>query len=360
MDSSPGPPNLRKQLKVGNSLLNLVFYNRGLSALFFLHVNLDLGSANFRLSIDGKVIVDEPSLVAVDCNSGHIKAVGRAAFDLADKPLSALSTVYPIKRGRIRDFSLAEALLRFHLRKLPKTRRIKALVTLPASASSVDKICWQQLFDCIGSVSCRFVPSTLAAALGAGVDMDLPGGILLVDIGDGKTDISVLSANEIIVSATANVGSGDFSSEIARVLRRQYNISVSESVVETLKKNLTSAVPLEVPKEMKVNGFDLVSGLPCERLVSSSVINSCLIRPLNDIARAIQDVMLETPCELSADLVDSGIILVGGGALTAGIDKFLQEYFSIPVKLADDPQHCSVLGCSAVELAQVEKVKTGG
>lgn len=328
--------------------------------MFFLHVNLDFGSANLRLSIDGKVIVDEPSLVAVDCNSGHIKAVGNAALDLADKPLAALSTVYPIRRGRIRDFSLAEALLRFHLRKLPKTRRIKARVALPASVGSVDRICWQQLFNCVGAVSCNFVPSPLAAALGAGADMDLPGGILLVDIGNGKTEVSVLSANEIIVSATANVGSGDFSAEIARVLRRQYNISVSENVVETLKKNLASAVPLEVPKEMKINGFDLVSGLPCERLVSSSVINSCLARPLNDIVRAIQDVMLETPCELSADLVDSGILLVGGGAQIVGIDKFLQGYFSIPVKLADNPQYCSVLGCSAVEVAQIEKVKTGG
>ncbi len=328
--------------------------------MFFLHVNLDFGSANLRLSIDGKVIVDEPSLVAVDCNSGHIKAVGRAALDLADKPLAALSSVYPIKRGRIRDFSLAEALLRFHLRKLSKARRIKARVTLPASVGSVDKICWQQLFDCLGAVSCNFVPSPLAAALGAGADMDLPGGILLVDIGDGKTEVSVLSANEIIVSATANVGSGDFSAEIARVLRRQYNVSVSESVVETLKKSLASAIPLEVPKEMKINGFDLVSGLPCERLVSSSVINSCLARPLNDIVRAIQDVMLETPCELSADLVDSGILLVGGGTQTAGIDKFLQDYFSIPVKVADNPQYCSVLGCSSVEVAQIEKVKTGG
>ena len=329
-------------------------------ALFFLHVNLDLGSANLRLSVDGKIVVDEPSLVAVDCNSGHVKAVGRTALDLADKPLSALSTVYPVRRGRIRDFSLAEALLRFYLRKLSKTRRVKALVALPTLASSVDKICWKQLFDCIGAVSCNFVPSSLAAALGTGIDMELPGGILLVDIGHGKTEVSVLSAGEVIISSSANVGSGDFSSEIARVLRRQYNISVSENAVEFLKKNLASAVPLEVPREMKVNGFDLVSGLPCERLVSSSVINSCLVRPLNDIARAVQDVMLETPCELSADLVDSGMILVGGGAQTIGIDKFLQEHFSIPVKLADDPQHCSVLGCSAIGSAQIEKVKTGG
>ena len=328
--------------------------------MFFLHVDLDLGSANLRLSVDGKVVVDEPSLVAVDCNSGHIKAVGSAALDLADKPLSALSTLYPIKRGRLSDFSLAEALLRFYLGKLSPTRRLKVRVALPSSVGSVERICWQQLLDCLGVVRSSFVPSPLAASLGAGLDMDLPGGFLLVDIGHGKTEVSVLSSQEIIVSATANVGGKDFSSEIARVLRRQYNISVSANGVEAIKKNLAAAIPLEVPKEMKVNGFDLVSGLPGERLVSSSVINSCLTRPLNDITRAIQDVMLETPCELSADLVDSGLILVGGGAQIFGIDKYLQEYFSIPVKIADNPRYCSVLGCSKVGYAPLEKVKTGG
>ena len=327
--------------------------------MFFLHVNLDVGSANLRLSIDGKVVVDEPSLVAVDCNSGHVKAIGREALELVDKPLSAINAVYPIKRGRIRDFSLAEALLRFHLRKLAGARRIKALVNLPASAGNVDKVCWKQLLDCVGVVSCNFVPASLSAALGAGVDMELPGGCLIVDIGSDKTDTAVLSSNEVIVSASANVGSNDFSLEISRVLRRQYNIAVSSSVIEALKKNIASAVSLEVPREMKVSGFDLVSGLPCERLISSSVISSCLARPLADIARAIQDVMLETPCELSADLVDSGLILVGGGAQTAGIDKFLQEHFSIPVKVASDPQYCSVLGSSLVDPSQVEKVRTG-
>lgn len=328
--------------------------------MFFLHVNLDVGSANLRLSVDGKIVVDEPSLVAVDCNSGHVKAIGREALELVDKPLSAIAAVYPIKRGRIRDFSLAEALLRYYLRKLAGSRRIKALVNLPVSASNVDKICWKQLLDCVGAVSCNFVPASLSAAWGAGVDMELPGGCLIVDIGNDKTDTAVLSSNEIIVSASANVGSNDFSLEIARVLRRQYNISVSGSVIETLKKNLSSAMPLEVPREMKVSGFDLVSGLPCERSISSSVVSSCLVRPLNDIARAIQDVMLETPCELSADLVDSGLILVGGGAQTAGIDRFFQEHFSIPVKIADDPQHCVILGSNSVDISAIEKVRTGG
>ncbi|MGM9991504.1 MAG: rod shape-determining protein [Candidatus Bruticola sp.] len=314
--------------------------------MFFLHVNIDLGSANIRLSIDGKIVVDEPSLVVLDCNSSHVKAIGRKALELADKPLSAISAVYPIKRGRICDFSLAEALLRFYVRQLAGMRRIKACAVLSASADSVDEVCWRQLLNCVGAVSCEFIPAPLSAVRGLGLDTKEPKGQMIVDIGAGKTEVSVLCGEEIITSSSASIGGNDFSSEISGVLRRHYTISVPSSVVESVKNGLASAVPLEVPKEMKVNGFDFVSGMPCERSISSSVISSCLSGPLRDITRIIQDVMLETPCELSADLVDSGIILIGGGSKLGGLSAFLEKHFSIPVRLADTPQYCSISGCN--------------
>ncbi|MGM9998070.1 MAG: rod shape-determining protein [Candidatus Bruticola sp.] len=316
--------------------------------MFFLPVNIDLGSANIRLSIDGKIVVDEPSLVVLDCNSGRVKAIGRRALELADKPLSALSAVYPIKRGRICDFSLAEALLRFYVRQLAGMRRIKACAVLPASADSVDKVCWKQLLNCVGAVSSEFISAPLSAMRGLGLDVKEPKGKMIVDIGAGKTEVSVLCDGEIITSACANVGGNDFSVEISGVLRRHYTIAVPNSTVESVKNSLASAVPLDVPKEMKVNGFDLVSGLPCERSISSSVIGSCLSAPLKDIARIIQDVMLETPCELSADLIDSGIVLIGGASKMNGLSAFFEKHFSIPVKLADKPQYCSISGCGTL------------
>ena len=323
--------------------------------MFSRNVNIDLGSANIRLNIDGKTVVDEPSLVAFDCNSGAIKSVGNKAMELLGKPLQGITSTYPVGNGRVREFALTEALLRFYLRQLRGLRKLKAKVVVPSCLTSADKVCWSQLLSSLGLTSCEFIKAPLAIAIGAKVDMSLPGGIRVVDIGAGKTDIAVLSQEEIIVSGTTLTAGNDFSREIARVLRRQYNMAVSSTTLEELKRSVATAVPLEAPKEMKINGFDLVSGQPCERLISSAVVTPALSRPLNDLARAIQDVMLETPCELSADLVDNGILLAGGSTGMLGLGQFLKDHFSIPVRIAEQPQYCAVQGCSMASPSQFEK-----
>lgn len=318
-------------------------------------VNLDFGSSGIRLNVDGKIAVDEPSLVAAECCSGDIKAVGSQAAELIGKSVPNFEASSPISAGRVHDFARAEALLRFFLRKVSVLRRVKVRQSLPVSASSVDIICWKQILSAAGAAESEFVSAPLAAALGAGVDMKLPGGIMVIDIGAGKTDAAVLSMGEVIVSGTTPAAGDYFDREISRVLRGSYNMSVPKGVVEQIKKEAVSACPLSVSKDLKVSGFDLTTGLPCERLISSELLSPAIADPLNEIAAAVIGVLRRTPCELSADLVDNGVVLVGGGALMSGMGQFFTERLGLPVKIAAEPRYCAAYGCADVSPAQFLK-----
>ncbi|MBQ7502929.1 rod shape-determining protein [bacterium] len=323
--------------------------------MFSLRVGLDLGSANVRLNLDGKIAVDEPSLLVVNCNSREVRLIGQKALEVRGKSIPGFEALYPFEGGRVVNLAAAEALLRYVIKKASRFRRCRLRFALPSAAGSVDRICLERAAQLAGAASVEFVSSPLAAAIGAGIDMTLPGGILIIDIGEYKTEIAVLSAGDIIDSETSAAAGREFDSSIARAVRGACKMSVMPLTVEKLKCEIASAVPLNSPKSMKVSGLDLVSGSPCEHEISSELVSAALADPLNEIVRSAAELLWRIPCELSADLCENGAVLVGGGAKLFGIGQYLQEHLGIPVKVADSPEYCVALGCSSVAPVKVDR-----
>lgn len=323
--------------------------------MFSLRVGLDLGSANVRLNLDGKIAVDEPSLLVVNCNSREVRLIGQNALEIRGKSIPGFEALCPFEGGRVVNFAAAEALLRYILKRASRFRRCRLRFALPSSSGSVDRICLERAAQLAGAVSSEFVSSPLAAAIGAGIDMTLPGGVLIMDIGEYKTDMAVLSAGDIIASETVAVGGREFDSAISRAVRNTYKMSVMPLTAEKLKCEIASAVPLSSPKLMKVSGLDLVSGSPCEHEISSELASAALSDPLNEIVRGAAELLWRIPCELSADLCENGAVLVGGSAKLFGMGQFLRERLGIPVKIADNPEYCVALGCCSVAAARVDR-----
>ncbi|MBQ7529343.1 rod shape-determining protein [bacterium] len=323
--------------------------------MFSLRVGLDLGSSNVRINVAGKVEVEGPSLVVVDVNSREVKAVGEKAKEMLGKTLSGIEAIYPIERGRVRDFSTAEAMLRFYFRQISRVRTLDLRFVLPVTASSVDKICLIRLAKLLRSGSVEFVRSPIATVLASGVEMKQPGGLLIIDIGSGKTDISVVSLGKIITAGCVRVGGRDIGLAIARSVRKEYGLIVNQSIVDTLQSSLVSASQNGNVLERNIAGLDASSGLPSERKVSSELINPALADTMKRIANGVAEVLRRTPCELCADLLDNGAILVGGCAKMSGISQFLGDYIGIPIRVVDTPEHCACLGCSLASDKQIER-----
>ena len=314
---------------------------------------IDLGTANTVILMDNKIVLDEPSIVAFDQNTGKPIAFGQKARLMHEKTHPNIKTIRPLKDGVIADFNAAEQMLRGFV-KMINTKRtlftpnIKMVVCIPSGSTEVEIRAVRDSSNHAGGSDVYMIFEPMAAAMGIGLDVEAPAGNMVVDIGGGTTEIAVISLGGIVSQQSIRVAGDVFTSEIQQYMRQQHNIKVGEITSEEIKIRIGAATTdLEnAPEPFIVRGPNLMTAHPMEIAVTSQEVAHCLDKSLAKIESAILSVLEQTPPELYQDIVEKGIFLTGGGALLRGLDKRLSEKINIPFHVAEDPLRAVARGTS--------------
>lgn len=311
-------------------------------------IGIDLGTASVMVYIKGRgVVLREPAMVAVDRNTRNILAVGEDAKRMQGRTPGNVMTIRPLRDGSIGDFDIAERMLRYFMNKVVGRRlffRPRAIVTVPSGVTDVEK---RSVIDAMldaGARRTQLMDSSVAAALGAGLDVSGPYGSMIVDIGGGVTDIAVVALEHAVVRKTVKIAGDQFDETIIRYLRRKHNLMVGERTAEELKLTIGAAVRRTEKLYMDVTGRNLVSGLPKTLRVHSDEIFEALEDSVSALVEHIHAVLERTPPELAADIFDHGIMLTGAGSLLFGLNEALSKQLKLDCLTAEDPQACTALG----------------
>jgi rod shape-determining protein MreB len=323
-----------------------------LYAMFSNDLAIDLGTANTKIFVRGKGIVNsEPSVVAVqrDARGGKkVLAVGKEAKEMVGRTPGSIQAIRPMKDGVIADFEVTQEMLRYFIARAHNRRalvRPRIIVGVPFGITEVEKRAVKEAAISAGAREVYLVEEPMAAAIGAGLPITEPSGNMIVGIGGGTTEVAVISLAGIVHSRSVRIAGDKMDEAIVQHMKRKYNLLVGEATAERIKINIGNAFPLSEPLTMEVRGRDLVAGVPKMIVVSSEEIREALADPINAVVDAVRSVLDRTPPELSADIADKGIILAGGGALLKNLDVLLREETGLPVMIADDPLSAVVLGC---------------
>jgi rod shape-determining protein MreB len=325
---------------------------------------IDLGTANTLVYAKGKGIVcSEPSVVAVqkDSTSGEdrVKAVGRPAKEMLGRTPGSIVAIRPMKDGVIADFEITEAMLRYFMARAHKRRRLiapRVIICVPFGITEVEKRAVRESAQHAGARDVYLIEEPMAAAIGSGLPIAEPSGNMVIDVGGGTTEVAVISLSGIVHSQSVRVGGDKMDQAIVQHMKRKYNLSIGESTAEMIKCTIGTAYPDDDVMTMEVKGRDLVAGLPKTLEVTSDEIRDALQEPISAIVEAVRKALEQTPPELSADIVDKGLVLAGGGALLKNLDILLREETGLPVMIADDPMSAVVLG-SGDALDQLELLR---
>jgi len=323
-----------------------------LYAMFSNDLAIDLGTANTKIFVRGKGIVNsEPSVVAVQRDARGAKkvlAVGKEAKEMVGRTPGSIQAIRPMKDGVIADFEVTQEMLRYFIARAHNRRalvRPRIIVGVPFGITEVEKRAVKEAAISAGAREVYLVEEPMAAAIGAGLPITEPSGNMIVGIGGGTTEVAVISLAGIVHSRSVRIAGDKMDEAIVQHMKRKYNLLVGEATAERIKINIGNAFPLSEPLTMEVRGRDLVAGVPKMIVVSSEEIREALADPINAVVDAVRSVLDRTPPELSADIADKGIILAGGGALLKNLDVLLREETGLPVMIADDPLSAVVLGC---------------
>ena len=324
-------------------------YNlRSLFSLFSSDLAIDLGTANTLVFARGKgIVVNEPSIVAINKNSGEVIAVGREAKDMLGRTPGNVEAIRPMKDGVIADFKVAEKMLTYFIRRAHNRRLLvhpRIVIGVPGEITPVERRAVQDSAYRAHASEVYLVEQALAAAIGAGLPVEEPSGNMVVDIGGGTTDIAVISMSGIVYSRSVRVAGNEMDEAVMHYLKRKYNLLVGERTAEQIKMEIGSAYPLGKPLTMQVKGRNLIEGVPRIVTIDDNEIREALSECVSTILSAIRVALERTPPELSADISDRGIVLTGGGALIKNLDKRIREETGLPVTIADDPLAAVVLG----------------
>lgn len=315
---------------------------------FTEEVGIDLGTANVLVYIKGQgIVLNEPSVVAIDKESGDILAVGEEAREMLGRTPASIVAVRPLKDGVISDYDVTERMLKYFIRKACGSSRFfrpKLMVCVPSGVTEVEKRAVREAATQAGGKSVFLMEEPVAAAIGAGLDISKPEGIMIIDIGGGTTDIAVISMGGIVTSASEKVAGDRFDESIIKYLRKHHNLYIGERTAEQLKVKIGTAYPREEKIAVECKGRDLVTGLPKTIQVTSEELMEALDEPLTIICESVHNVLEKTPPELAADISSSGIVLTGGGAYLWGIDRRIQERTGIKVWIAEDAKSCVAIG----------------
>lgn len=316
--------------------------------MFSRDIGIDLGTANVLIHVKGKgIVLNEPSVVAIDQKSGKVLQVGNEARQMVGRTPGNIVAVRPLKDGVIADFELTEAMLKHFIQKIGVKSLFKApriLICCPANITSVEQKAIREAAEKSGGKPVYLAEEPKVAAIGAGMDISQPSGNMVVDIGGGTTDIAVLSMNDIVTASSIKVAGDRFDHAIQTFIKAKYKMLIGDRTSEDVKINIATVFPDGRQTEMDIRGRDMVTGLPRTITISSKEIYEALEEQVASIVLAAKSVLEKTPPELSADIIDRGIILTGGGALLHGLDKLLSEELRVPVLVAEDPMTCVARG----------------
>ena len=322
------------------------------SGLFSNDMGMDLGTANTLVYIKGKgIVLNQPSVVALDKVTNKVYAVGADAKAMLGKTPDRIAAIRPMKDGVIADFEICEEMLRAFIKMAQKRRSIvkpRVIVCVPSGITEVEKRAVRDSAEHAGAREVYLVAEPIAAAIGVGLPVSSPIGSMVIDIGGGTTEIAVIALSGIVSNTSIRTAGDEMDEAIVEYLRKSYSVLIGEQTAEDIKIKIGSAFPVEESREMEVKGRDLVSGIPRAVKVRSEEIREALREPINLIVLAVKKALEQTPPELAADIVDAGIVMTGGGSLLKGLDALLREETNLPIKVADNPRECIVLGAGRI------------
>ncbi len=311
-------------------------------------IGIDLGTSTVLIYVRGEgIVVNEPSLVAVNRDGTRILAVGRQASEMVGRTPETIQVVRPMRDGVIADFVVTEGMLHYFIAKVQGRQRLfkpEIMICVPSGVTSVERRAVTEAAISAGARQAWLIDEPLAAAIGASLPISEPRGNAVCDIGGGTTEIAVISLSGMVVAHSVRVGGTRLDDAIMGFLKRRHNLLIGERTAEEIKLAVGSATALKEELATEVRGRDLVSGLPKNITVRSAEISDAIQEPLTAIVGAVRNVLEQTPPELAADIHERGLVLTGGGAQLRGIDRYLSMHTGIPAIVADDPQTCVVRG----------------
>ncbi|MBT3208099.1 MAG: rod shape-determining protein [Bacteroidetes bacterium] len=333
----------------------------GLFSFLNQEIAIDLGTANTLIIHNDKIVVDEPSIVALDRATGKLIAIGEKAQQMHGKTHENIRTVRPLRDGVIADFNAAEQMIRGMIKMITRRKRmfspsLKMVICIPSGSTEVEMRAVRDSAEHAGGREVFMIYEPMAAAIGIGIDVEAPEGNMVVDIGGGTSEIAVIALGGIVCNKSIKSAGDDFTEDIQSYMRHQHNIKIGERTAEMIKINVGSALPdLEnPPQDFIVRGPHQMTALPIEIPVSYQEIAHCLDKSITKLETAILNVMEETPPELYADVFNNGVYLTGGGGLLRGLDKRLQDKTNIPFNVSDDPLRAVAIG-TGIALKNADK-----
>ena len=304
-------------------------------------IGIDLGTANTLVYVkDHGIVLREPSVVAVQQGTNKVLAVGDEAKRMLGRTPGNIVAIRPLKDGVIADFEVTEAMLRHFISKVHNRRRMvrpRVVIAIPSGITEVEKRAVKESATHAGAREVYLIEEPMAAAIGVGLPVQDAAGNMIIDIGGGTTEVALISLSGIVFSRSVRVAGDELDEAIINYMKRAYNLMIGERTAEDIKIKIGSAYPIEKEMSMEVKGRDLVAGLPKTITITSQEVREALLEPISTIVDSVRITLERCPPELSADLVDRGLVLAGGGALLRGLDKLLQEETGLSVHVAEDP-----------------------
>ncbi|WP_186327467.1 rod shape-determining protein [Paenibacillus sp. Y412MC10] len=327
--------------------------------MFSKDIGIDLGTANVLIHVKGRgVVLNEPSVVTIESDTKKVLAVGEEARRMVGRTPGNIVAIRPLRDGVIADFAITEAMLKYFISSVGGrswSSRPRILICAPTNITSVEQKAIREAAERSGAKDVFLEEEPKAAAIGAGMDIYQPSGNMVVDIGGGTTDVAVLSMGDVVTASSIKMAGDKFDEAIVKYIKNKYKLLIGERTSEDIKIKVGTVRPGGRKDEIDIRGRDMVSGLPLTVTVSSNEVQEALWEPVSMIVAAAKSVLERTPPELSADIIDRGVILTGGGALLDGLDELLAEELHVPVLIAEDPMHCVVKG-TGLMLDHLDKV----
>lgn len=311
-------------------------------------IGIDLGTANVLIYVKGQgIVLNEPSVVAIETDTKKVLAVGEEAHQMLGRTPGKVSSIRPLKDGVIADFELTEAMLNNFIKKI-KAKGVftkpRILICCPSNITQVERNAIREAAEVSGAKKVFVEEEPKVAAIGAGLDISKPSASMVIDVGGGTTDIAILSLGDIVTSKSLRVAGDLFNQEIIKYVKNKYKLLIGETTAENIKIKIGTVYVQEKKEKMNIKGRDLVTGLPNSIIISSKEVEEALKESVYKIVSAAKNVLEDTPPELSADIVEKGIMLTGGGALLGGLKQLLEEELKVPISVAESPLTCVAEG----------------
>ena len=332
--------------------------------LFSRDIGIDLGTANTLVYMKGKgIVMREPSVVAMDVKENMVMAVGSEAKEMIGRTPGSISAVRPLKDGVIADFDVTSDMLKYFIRTAVHSTvfsRPRVVICIPSGVTEVERRAVDEAARNAGAKAVELVEEPMAAAIGAGLRVNEAAGCMVVDIGGGTSEVAVISLGDIVTKCSVRTAGDDFDEAIISYIKKKYNLLIGERTAEDIKIRIGSAFPYEDETTMDVKGRNLVDGLPKNITISSEEVREALADPVSAIVDAIRSTLESTPPELSADIIDNGIMLTGGGAMLRGLDVLVSRETGMPVHVAENPLDCVAIGTGkCLDIGMVSNFRSG-